>query len=69
METVRGIVDHDNIRLITPLSLPQGAEIEFEPRVVRKADKSPPLELYKLLDHRFHSGQSDLAERHNEHQP
>jgi hypothetical protein len=34
METIRGIVDHDTIRLVTPLALPQGSEIEFEPRVV-----------------------------------
>jgi hypothetical protein len=27
METIRGIVDHDTIRLVTPLALPQGAEI------------------------------------------
>jgi hypothetical protein len=69
METVRGIVDHDTIRLVTPLSLPQGAEIEFEPRIVQDKPKAPPLKLYELLDQRFHSGRSDLAERHNEHQP
>ncbi len=69
METVRGIVDHDTIRLVTPLSLPQGAEIEFEPRIVQDKPKSPPTELYRLLDQRFDSGQHDIAARHNEHQP
>jgi hypothetical protein len=39
METVRGIVDHNTIRLVTPLPLPQGAEIEFEPRVVDQAQE------------------------------
>jgi hypothetical protein len=69
METIRGIVDHDMIRLVTPLSLPQGAEIEFEPRVVGSEQSGPPTELYRLLDQRFNSGQHDIAERHNEHQP
>jgi len=26
-------------------------------------------EIYRLMSRRFHSGERDLAERHNEHQP
>lgn len=69
METIRGIVDHDVIRLVTPLALPSGSEIEFEPRVVVSQSKSPPTEIFRLLDQRFNSGQHDIAARHNEHQP
>lgn len=74
METIRGIVDHDVIRLVTPLALPTGSEIEFEPRVVQDKPKSPPIgsnspELYALFDQRFNSGDLFGAARHNEHQP
>jgi len=69
METVRGIVDHNSIRLVTPLSLPEGCEIEFEPRIVGSTPGGPPTELYRLLDQRFNSGRHDIAARHNEHQP
>jgi hypothetical protein len=79
METVRGIVDHDTIRLVTPLALPQGAEIEFEPRIVVPSTPAqvaaPPSSsdgmdaIYEILSRRFNSGHHDTAERHNEHQP
>ena len=74
METVRDIVDHDVLRLVTPLALPAGSEIEFEPRVVQDQPKSPPIgsnapELYALLAERYDSGDAFGAERHNEHQP
>ena len=74
METVRGIVDHDIIRLVTPLSLPQGAEIEFEPRIVQDKTDPPSVgssspELYALLSERYDSGDREGAARHNEHQP
>jgi hypothetical protein len=69
METIRGIIDHGTIRLVTPLPFPEGSEIEFEPRMVATASNAPPTELYRLLDQRFNSGQRDIAARHNEHQP
>jgi hypothetical protein len=91
METVRGIIDHDTIRLVTPLSLPQGTEIEFEPRVIQEPDKPPVSNvlpsnpankgtrsidsndgmeaIYAILRRGHDTGISDLAERHNEHQP
>jgi hypothetical protein len=74
METIRGIVEHGRIRLITTHSLPQGAEIEFEPRLVQ--DKPGPAslgcnsaELYEILSRSHDTGIPNLAERHNEHQP
>ena len=83
METVRGIVDHNTIRLVTPLALPEGCEIEFEPRLVVVAstpENTPPIEplqfseeglrqVYAILSERYDSGVSDTAARHNEHQP
>jgi hypothetical protein len=83
METVRGIVDHNTIRLVTPLALPEGCEIEFEPRLVVVASASEntsptePLQfseeglrqVYAILSERYDSGFTDTAARHNEHQP
>lgn len=73
METVRGIVDHDTIRLVTPLSLPQGAEIEFEPRVVQNPIESSlgcnSQELYEVLSRRHDTGEHDLAARVDELDP
>jgi hypothetical protein len=74
METVRGIVDHDTIRLVTPLSLPQGAEIEFEPRMVGSADDAPPLgcpaeKLADILLRSYDTGDTDLAARVDELDP
>jgi len=83
METIRGIVDHDVIRLVTPLALPEGCEIEFEPRLVVVASTpentslTEPLQfseeglrqVYAILSERYDSGFTDTAARHNEHQP
>jgi hypothetical protein len=82
METVRGIVDHNSIRLVTPLPLPEGSEIEFEPRLVvasppENALPTEPLQyseeglrqVYAILSERYDSGFTDTAARHNEHQP
>ena len=83
METVRGIVDHNTIRLVTPLALPEGCEIEFEPRLVvvaaapEIASPTEPLQfsaeglrqVYAILSERYDSGFTDTAARHNEHQP
>lgn len=74
METIRGIVDHNTIRLVTPISFPEGSEIEFEPRMVGGADGAPPLgcnsaELYEVLSHRYDTGEHDLAARVDELDP
>ncbi len=74
METIRGIVDKGNIRLVTPHLLPHGAEIKFEPRLVQDMPERPSLgcnspELHEILNRSHDTGIPDLAERHNDHQP
>lgn len=74
METIRGIVDHNVIRLVTPIPFPEGSEIEFEPRMVRSEHNAPPLgcnspELYEVLSHRYDTGEHDLAARVDELDP
>ena len=52
-----------------PVDLPDRSEVEFEITVLDEST-SPPLEdVYTILSNRYDSGQDDVAERHDEHQP
>lgn len=54
-----------------PVNLPEGAEVDFEPRVVESSTVPSPAmkNVYQILSRRYDAAQTDLAERHNEHQP
>ena len=55
---------------LTPVELPEECEVEFEPAIVQPPLSEPPLEdVYAILSERYRSGEHDVAERHNEHQP
>ena len=55
---------------ITPVELPEECEVEFEPAIVRVPANGPTLDdVYAILSERYRSGEHDVAERHNEHQP
>lgn len=74
METIRGIVDHNTIRLVTPIPFPEGSEIEFEPRIVRAADDAasfgcPAEKLAEVLGRSYDTGETDLAARVDELDP
>lgn len=69
MKTVHAIFENGVFRPTGPVELPEGTTVEFEPRVP-ETKRVPTLEdVYEILSHRFDSGQHDVAERHNEHQP
>jgi predicted DNA-binding antitoxin AbrB/MazE fold protein len=68
--TVRAIYDKGVFRPREPVELPEPCEVEFEPRVVEPRDKADALKrVREILSHRYDSGETDVAERHNEHQP
>jgi hypothetical protein len=53
-----------------PVELPEACHVEFEPTVLDSAAPSPSLDdVYALLSERFDSGESNVAARHDEHQP
>jgi len=55
-----------------PVQLPEGCEVEFEPRVTglpAYQERSGLSRVYDILARRYDSGETDVAERHNEHQP
>lgn len=69
--TIRAVYENGVFRPTEPVELPERAEVEFEPRVLASSpEESPALSrVYRVLSRRHDSGESDVAERHNEHQP
>ncbi len=68
MNTIRAIYENGVFRPTGPVELPDGAAVEFEPRVSKDRERLID-ELYEILSHRHNSGDTDVAARHNEHQP
>lgn len=70
MKIVHAIFENGVFRPTEKVELPEHCEVEFEPRVLGKQDDPQHRQRVQgLLAQRFNSGQPDVAERHNEHQP
>ncbi len=80
MKTILAIYENGVFRPTEPVDLPEGCEVTVEPKLdgpdqprpsdPRFAHLSPgQARIYAILSERYDSGQTDLAERHNEHQP
>lgn len=71
MPTIHAIFENGVFRPLGKVPLPEACEVEFEPRVVaRDAARTAALgSVYAILDKRYESGETDVAARHNEHQP
>jgi predicted DNA-binding antitoxin AbrB/MazE fold protein len=70
MKTVHAIFENGVFRPTEQVEIPDKCEVEFEPRIIEPAKKPASLdEIYAILGQRFDSGEHDVAERHNEHQP
>lgn len=68
MTTIHATYEDGVFRPRQPVDLPEHCVVEFEPRIVTsQADGSE--RIYDVLSRRFVSGETDVAERHNEHQP
>jgi predicted DNA-binding antitoxin AbrB/MazE fold protein len=71
MKTVHAVYEQGVFRPLQGVELPEHTEVEFEPKVISR----PPThavakrEIYSILSERYETGVSDLAARHNEHQP
>jgi predicted DNA-binding antitoxin AbrB/MazE fold protein len=53
-----------------PVDLPESCKVEVEVRTVDTEPLRPSLDdVYSILNARFDSGETDVAARHNEHQP
>ncbi|GMU24871.1 MAG: hypothetical protein AMXMBFR13_49420 [Phycisphaerae bacterium] len=71
MSTIRAVYEQGVFRPRDPVDLPERAEVEFEPRLVDPTgDQLAAMKrVYEVLSHRYDSGETDVAARHNEHQP
>ena len=68
--TIRAIYKNGVFNPTVSVDLPDGAEVDFEPRVAARSNAPDDQDaIYAILQERYDSGQRDLAERHNEHQP
>jgi predicted DNA-binding antitoxin AbrB/MazE fold protein len=69
--TVRAIYENGVFRPTEPVNLPEKSRVEFEPKVLHdeKEDHAAQQRIYELLGQSFPSGETDVAERHDEHQP
>ena len=68
--TIQAVFADGVFRPTEPVDLPDRCAVEVEVRTVEPEPNRPSLdEVYSILNERFDSGQSDVAARHNEHQP
>ncbi|MCZ7645188.1 MAG: antitoxin family protein [Planctomycetota bacterium] len=69
---IHAIYENGVFKPTEKVDLPDKCEVAFEPRRVGKnsADDEANLDaIYEILSFRARSGEKDVAERHNEHQP
>jgi predicted DNA-binding antitoxin AbrB/MazE fold protein len=71
MGIVHAIFENGVFRPREPVALPNGSEVEFEPRLVSPNGNGHDAlaRIYDILNQRYDTGETDVAERHNEHQP
>jgi predicted DNA-binding antitoxin AbrB/MazE fold protein len=71
MKTIHAIYERGMFRPLEKVELPDHTQVEFEPRPIAAPEqKTDNLSgIYAVLAERYQSGESDVAARHNEHQP
>ena len=67
--TIRAIYENGVFKPVGDVDLPDKASVEFEPRVVVEQLSAAMAKVYEILSRRYDTGERDLAERHDEHQP
>ena len=71
MKTIHAVYEEGVFRPLEKVELPERTEVEFEPKVVGTSPSMPGSmdAIYEIMSRRFKTGEHDIAERHNEHQP
>ena len=74
--TLRATYVNGVFRPSAPVDLPEHSQVELEARLIEPGaqeksarDEQAQKEIFEILSRRYHTGQTDTAERHNEHQP
>jgi predicted DNA-binding antitoxin AbrB/MazE fold protein len=69
-KTIHAVYENGVFRPTEKVDLPDPCEVEVEVHYVSDKPAIPSLDdVYAILGRRHSSGERDLAERHNEHQP
>jgi predicted DNA-binding antitoxin AbrB/MazE fold protein len=66
-QAIHAVFEKGVFRPLGPVELPEACEVVFEPRLV--TPRKDMDEVYRVLSERYASGETDVAARHNEHQP
>jgi predicted DNA-binding antitoxin AbrB/MazE fold protein len=68
--TIHAVYENGVFRPTEKVEFPDRCEVELDVRQVKANSQKPSLDdVYAILSERFNSGEHDVAERHNEHQP
>jgi len=68
--TFQAVYENGVFRPTEKLNLPDHCQVAVEIHQIQLGSEKPDLnDIYDLLSARFNSGESDVAARHNEHQP
>ncbi len=69
MESIEAIYEHGIFRPLGPVTLPENCRVRIIPPA-EPAELTQDLDaIYAVMAQRFNSGEHNVAERHNEHQP
>ena len=70
MKTIHAIFENGVFRPLEKVDLPERCEVEFELRTVKEVSSPDHLDrIHDILSRSYHTGETDTAARHNEHQP
>jgi predicted DNA-binding antitoxin AbrB/MazE fold protein len=68
MKTIHAIYEDGVFKPTEPVDLPDHCPVKVEPQV-EPTGQDVWNEIYGIMSERYRSGESDVAARHNEHQP
>ncbi len=69
-KTIHAWYENGVFRPTEKVDLPDPCEVEVEIRLVTEKPEKPTLDdVYAILAERCNTGEQDVAERHDEHQP
>ena len=69
--TVKAVYENGVFKPTSPVDLPERTQVEFDPKVLadQQDDQAAQQRIYELLGQSVASGETDVAARHDEHQP
>jgi predicted DNA-binding antitoxin AbrB/MazE fold protein len=70
MKTIHAVYENGVFRATEPVELPEGSEVEFEPRLAPTPTLMSHRErAHALLSRTIETGETDMAQRHDEPLP